>query len=236
MIKALLALAAMALGGLLYLQWSDWPPPVAVRQAPVPPGQAQPADHPDPTARLSPLEDREEYAAVKERPLFRPERRPPKDEPEVAEEAPAEEPTDLAGMDLTGVLISPKVNTAWVKEPSQPAPVRVRPGEILAGWTVKEIKADRLLLERQGKTDTLLLREFNAPGTSPPPPPPAPRPPAAARQAPPGGQQQAGAQRPRAPGRVAPPAARPPAAAPPPVAPRAAPPERPGGQTQTSGG
>jgi general secretion pathway protein N len=213
MIKAVLAAVAIALGGLVYLQWSDWPPPA--QRVPVSLGEAQPQTAPDPIAGLSPLEDREEYAAIKERPLFRPDRRPREDEPDAAVEPPPDEPADLAGVDLTGVLISPGVTTAWVKDPAQPAPLRVRLGETLAGWTVKDIKPDRLVLERQGKTDTLLLRAFNAPGASPPPAPP----PATPR-------------RPGAPGRPAPPAAKPPTAMSPPRVPSGAPPA-PGAAPQT---
>jgi hypothetical protein len=183
-------------------------------------------------AALNPLDDKDSYAQVSERPLFRPDRRPRKDEPEEAAEAPVEEASDLAGMDLTGVLLSPKVTTAWVRDPSQPTPVRLRLGDALAGWTVRDIKADRLVLERQGKTDTLLLRVFDAPGAAAPPPPAAApqRPPAVAR--PPTSAKTpaaAGTPRPGAPGR---PGATPgmPAAGKPPLA-GAPPAPRPGATT-----
>lgn len=196
MIKAVLAAVTLALGGLLYLQWRDWPPPLPAQRAPLPPGDTQAATRADPLAGLSPLEDKEEYAAIKDRPLFRPDRRPHIEGPDAAAAAPPEEATELNGMDLTGVLLSPTITTAWVKDPSRPAPVRLRPGDTLAGWTVKDIKADRLVLERQGKTDTLLLRDFNAPGASPPPPALIP----------------AAPQRPAAPGRAAPPTGKSPSA------------------------
>ncbi len=185
MIKWVLGVIVLGLGGLLYLQWSGWPPPAVVQRAQAVPGATQVATEPDPLVELSPLEDLEEYAAIKDRPLFRPDRRPRVDEPE--EETappPPEETAKLDGLDLAGVLISPGVTVAWVKDPTQPAPLRVRPGEELNGWTVKDIKTDRLVLERQGTTDTLPLRTFNAPWASPPPPPLPPR--AAAKQAPPG--------------------------------------------------
>jgi general secretion pathway protein N len=182
MIRWILALVALGLGGLLYLQWSGWPPPAVVQQAPQPPAEAGPAAEPDPLAALGPTEQIEDYASIKERPLFRPDRRPRVDDPaDIEPEAPPEETAKLDGMDLAGVMISPGATMAWVKDPSQPAPVRVRPGEVLAGWTVKDIQADRLVLERQGATDTLPLRTFNAPWASPPPPPPP-----AAKQAPTG--------------------------------------------------
>jgi general secretion pathway protein N len=211
--KAFLALIALALGGVLLMQWRDWPPPPPPsRLAPATP-EGQKATSPNPVAALHPLEDKDAYAPVTERPLFRPDRRPRKDEPEAAAEVPVEEASDLAGMDLTGVLLSPKVTTAWVKDPSQATVVRLRQGEILAGWTVKDILADRLVLERQGKTDTILLRTFNAPGTAPAAPPTAApqRPPAGAK--PPASAKPptaAGTPRPGVPGRPAQAGAKPP--------------------------
>jgi len=192
MIRMLLAGLAIGLGGLLYWQWAGWPPPP-------PPGgevaRAQAAEAPapqvfDPIADLKPLEDREEYAVVSDRPLFRPDRRPPKDEPAEAVEAPPEEESDLGGFDLTGIIISPGVTTAWVKDPQQQTPVRLRPGETLAGWTVKDILGDRLVVERQGKSDTLYLRDFKAPAAPGAVPPPAAPPKGAPpRAAPPSGVQ-----------------------------------------------
>jgi len=178
MIKWVLALLALGLASVLVLQWNDWPPPAMVAQAPEAPMEVKPGAEPDPLLALGPLEQVEDYAAIKDRPLFRPDRRPRVDDPADAEEPPPpEEAAKLDNMDVAGVLLSPGVAMAWVKDPSQPAPVRVRPGEVLAGWTVKDIQPDRLVLERQGATDTLPLRTFNAPWASPPPPPP-PAPPA----------------------------------------------------------
>lgn len=208
MIRWALALAALGLGGLLFLQWIDWPPPAVVHQDAALPGATQAATEPDPLAALSPMEDLDEYAAIRDRPLFRPDRRPRVDEPEEeVAEAPPEETPKLDGMDLAGVLLSPGASMAWVRDPSQPAPLRVRIGEDLAGWTVKDIKTDRLVLERQGATDTLPLRSFNAPWASPPPPPPPT--PSVAKQAPSGKSDEGqGSERPAATGRPPSPAAK----------------------------
>jgi general secretion pathway protein N len=192
MIRRFLALAAVGLGALLYLQWSGWPPAAPAPPVPAPAAATQPANDQNPAAGLKQLDDKDEYAAVKERPLFRPDRRPQTNEPEDTVAPPVEAPGELNGMDLTGILISPTLSTAWVKDPAQPLPVRLRRGETLVGWTVQDIEPDRLVLERQGKTDTLILRDFNKPGASAPPPaaprPAAatPRPPPAARPAPAG--------------------------------------------------
>ncbi len=224
MIRWVLAVIALGLGGLLYLQWSDWPPPAALPPAPAATGETQAAAEPEPLVGLNPLEDMEEYAAIKDRPLFRPDRRPRVEEPEDATaEAPPEEAAKLDGMDLAGVLLSPAGSMAWVRDPSQPAPVRVRTGEVLAGWTVTDIKADRLVLERQGATDTLPLRTFHAPWASPPPPPPPA--PQAAKQSPPGKPTDGkGSQKPAPPGAPVPPAAKQRTAKTPPTASSTAPP------------
>jgi general secretion pathway protein N len=224
MIRWVLAVIALGLGGLLYLQWSDWLPSAVLPPAPAASGETPAATDPDPLVGLSPLEDMDEYAAVKDRPLFRPDRRPRVEEPEDATgEAPPEEAAKLDGLDLAGVLLSPAGSMAWVRDPSQPAPVRVRTGETLAGWTVKDIKADRLVLERQGATDTLPLRTFHAPWASPPPPPPPA--PQAAKQSPPGKPTEGkGSQKPAPPGAPVPPAAKQRTAKTPPTASSTAPP------------
>jgi general secretion pathway protein N len=188
--------------------------PAPAPPAPSPPGDTQGDTQADPAANPSPLLDKEEYASVKDRPLFRPDRRPRIDDPEAARETAAEALGELKGMDLTGVLISPTVVTAWVRDPGQPASVRLRLGETLAGWTVQDIKTDRVVLERQGKTDTLILRDFHARGApAPPATPPTQRPSAAVRQAPAGTQRGAPAAQGRAvPGQATSPAGQPPAA------------------------
>jgi hypothetical protein len=199
MIKVLLAALVLGLGGLLYWQWTDWPLPPPRQVAGLLPPDAPVTTSPDPLAGLAPAEDREEYAAIEDRPLFRPDRRPQAQEPTDVVEAPPAVETDLAGFDLTGVIISPAMTTAWVKDQNQQIPVRVRPGESLAGWTVKDILGDRLVVERQGKSDTLYLRDFRVPvgpGMTPPPVTPpraAAQPGSSGNRQPPGGARKPGA-------------------------------------------
>jgi hypothetical protein len=177
-IRALLALAILALVGVLVLQWMDWPPPnpasSPIAQVPAPPGEPA-GTAADPLARLNPPEPRDAYAAVVERPLFRPERKPP--DPEDTEPTqPEPEPeiaTTLDGMDLSAVVITGGVNSAWVKPPGSDELIRLRLGDELEGWAVTDILPDRLVLERQGERDELPLRDFTA---APPPAPPAPDP------------------------------------------------------------
>ncbi len=198
-----LALAAALLGALLYLQWKDWPPgPTRVGQdGPAPAGAAgNSAAESSPLARLAPLEAKETYASVNDRTLFRPQRKPP--DPSAAE-PPSEDDTaaagSLEGLDLSAVVIAPGTTQAWVADPAQGLQ-RLRLGDLYQGWAVKDITPDTLVLERQGKSNTLVLRDF-----SPVLPPAVPAPP---RQTPAGQRQPKpaqGAQPPRPDRRVAPP-------------------------------
>jgi hypothetical protein len=132
--------------------------------------EVPPAPEENPLDLLTPLGEKEEYAVVTERPLFLPDRRPPSEEPEEA--APEPEPekaTVLARLDLNAILISPAGSSAWIRDPANKNLVRLRPGDDLEGWSVQEILSDRVLLERQGQTDTLILRDYK---NMPPPAPP----------------------------------------------------------------
>ena len=170
--RTLLAVIAFGLSLLLVWQWQDWPPPSPNPDATglaAPPAEVVSKPAESPLDRLSPLGEKDEYAAVNERPLFLPDRRPPSLDPE---EPPAEDPglsTDLAGLDLNAVLITPSEASAWIRDPKEKKVVRLRLGDEMAGWSVKEILADRILLERQGERDTLILRDYkNMPPPSPP--------------------------------------------------------------------
>ncbi|MGE5154145.1 MAG: hypothetical protein ACM3ST_09025 [Bdellovibrio bacteriovorus] len=175
MIKPILAVTAALLTGVLFYQWSGWPPPpLPEGDGGLPPGGVTGVDSgADPLARLEPPEDREAYASVTERPLFRPQRRPPEEDPETPEQAPETKPAvDLAGLDLSAVVITPGVVSAWIRDSKAQELKRVRPGDELEGWAVKDILSDRLVLERQGELNELLLRDFTK---APPPVAPPPR-------------------------------------------------------------
>jgi general secretion pathway protein N len=165
MSRLVLSLTAILLSALLAYQWSDWSEKPTSEGLPLASGpdsgSAQdPRD--DLLERLEPMEDREAYASVIDRPLFRPQRKPPEEEPdEVAPTAEAPEARDLAGFDLSAVVITPGVVSAWVRDPSAQDLKRLRLGDELAGWSVKDILSDRLVMERQGERDELLLRDFS---------------------------------------------------------------------------
>jgi hypothetical protein len=186
-IRLALALTAMLLAGVLAYQWSGWPPPPPSEgvDGGMGPGGGNGLDSTeDPLARLTPPEDREAYASVTERPLFRPQRKPAEAEPEAPEPAPETQPAvDLAGLDLSAVVITPAVVSAWVRDNKGQELKRVRLGDELEGWAVKDILSDRLVLERQGERNELVLRDFTQ---TPPPvaPPPRARPTPAAQRMP----------------------------------------------------
>ena len=173
MIRWGLLLLTLALAGVLIMQWRDWPRPLPTTpMASVQPDAASAdtgAAAGSPTARLAPPESKETFASVAERPLFRPQRKPP--DPPSAEspaEPVAEEAGSLEGIDLSAVLISPGVTVAWIKDPNAPDLKRLRLGDEHAGWAVKDILPDRLVMERQGETNELLLRDFSQAQAAPP--------------------------------------------------------------------
>jgi hypothetical protein len=166
-----LAALTLLLCGVLALQWWSWAPGDALPGPPAASSPSGPADEPAgatlPDLDLE-LPPREDYASVIERPLFLPERRPPPDEaPETDEAVP--ELTELDGVDLTAVVITTEVVSAWVRAPDGQELKRLRLGDDFLGWTVKTIEPEELVLERQGETNRLLLRDYeNAPQPIPP--------------------------------------------------------------------
>jgi hypothetical protein len=152
----------------LFLQWRDWPPqlPDAPERLP---GQLPQGITAAATPSPPPIPPLEDYASIAERPLFLPDRRPPPDEPEGSDEPVPEVLTELAGTDLNAVVITPLAVSAWLRRPNSRELVRVRLGDDFEGWTITGIEPDRLLLERQGETDELILRDYqNAPPQIPP--------------------------------------------------------------------
>lgn|GEM_PF-4399075 len=67
---------------------------------------------------------------------------------------------NLARLNLNAVLITPSESSAWVWDPAKKASVRLRLGDELEGWSVREVRSDRVQLERQGERNTLVLRDY----------------------------------------------------------------------------
>jgi hypothetical protein len=185
--KGLLPIVSLAAGILiLFLQWKDWPPDFTEMNVDGT-GPTDLVDGDAPTLdALDALESetsKEAYATVVERPLFRPDRQPPPPEEEAVQASGAPElETSLDGMDLSAVIITPGLVSAWVKDPGSPKLRRLRIGDDFEGWSVNGILPDRVLLERQGVENALILRNYGQLAPSDPPlhgqrrPPRPPRP------------------------------------------------------------
>jgi general secretion pathway protein N len=181
--RLMLAWVALGLLGLLWFQWRDWSPTPSMPsvQPGEQSGQVDSADEPGLSEMLLPPASRDDYVSVIERPLFLPDRRPPPDEPEEEVSTEEEAPTDLDSMDLSAVLITPSLVSAWVRSPTEKEMIRLRIGMELEGWTVDDIQDDKLVLERQGETHELILRDYE---NAPPPIAPTPNPRRGARKEP----------------------------------------------------
>jgi general secretion pathway protein N len=162
---------ALLLSAVLALQWRGWAPeadlpaPPAASAEPSGSGARAASDRPGVALEPPPKDD---YASVIDRPLFLPDRRPP---PEEGDDTEIEDVplTELDGVDLTAVVITPAVVSAWVRSPEDDELKRLRLGDELMGWTVQTIAPDELVLERQGETNRLSLRDYqNAPPPIPP--------------------------------------------------------------------
>lgn len=181
-------LIALVLLAGLTLQWLDWPPPMPVVESANAPGgnpSVVSSTQPDLLARLDTLDTRDNYVSIVERPLFRPDRKPEPMSDEPAGTLGPEASAELSAFDLNAVLITSEIVSAWVQDPTQLKLRRLRIGDDLRGWSVTDIQEDRVLLERQGQQDALILRDYSkpAPATAPPParkvlPRPPPRAPA----------------------------------------------------------
>ncbi|MFD2112795.1 hypothetical protein [Thiorhodococcus fuscus] len=183
MTKLIPSILLFLLLAVLALQWKSWPPTAPLAKVGDGSGQsAQPSStgpsQPIPLEQLKSLEDKDTYASVLERPLFRPDRRPLPPEDEAPEQPSTPETVaELDKVDLTAVLISPAVVSAWIRDPGQPKLVRLRIGDEYSGWSVQQIQEDRVLMERQGEEHALILRDYSkAPPTAPARVPPKQRP------------------------------------------------------------
>lgn len=152
-----LAWVALVLGVILAWEWYSWQPP----KPPVVEVSGEKSPDAPPEVVLAELPEPEHYGVVAERPIFTQDRRPPKGEPTAKEEPVTEEPTPLPDFDLTAILLTPAGKTAWLKKPGGMGIERLLEGDQLEGWTLSQIREDRVILERQGEKNTLVLRDFS---------------------------------------------------------------------------
>jgi hypothetical protein len=104
-----------------------------------------------------------DFAAIMERPLFTPDRRPPDvTPPPQPEEDLSAEVAELTKVDVSATLIlSPSDASVWLRDPASNELVRFRLGDEYEGWRIAEILSDRVLFERQGVRETLELHNFS---------------------------------------------------------------------------
>ena len=108
-----------------------------------------------PEARPVPLG---ELSAALERPLFVESRRPPA--------TPAAPPTPLEAT-LAGVLTNGPEKVAIVVTGGTDRAVRLREGDSFRGWRVAKIEHDAISLERDGRTERLVLTFRGSPAPAP---------------------------------------------------------------------
>jgi general secretion pathway protein N len=99
-----------------------------------------------------------EVSAALERPLFTQSRRPPA--------APAAPPRRLEAT-LAGVLTDGPEKVAIVVSTGVDRAHRLREGDVFQGWRVAKIEDDAILLERDGRSERLVLTFRGAPAPTP---------------------------------------------------------------------
>ena len=168
--RRILSVLAVLLAAALLFEWYAWRPSDTYRLAG--PGE-QPSSVPSdvlPRATVAEIPDPDHYAVVAERPLFVEDRRPlGADAP--AEAAPPAEPEARPEYDLSAVVMTPAGRTALLLKSGAQALERVVEGDTLEGWTLSQIRDDRVILERQGEKNTIMLRDFSEKQSPPPPRP-----------------------------------------------------------------
>jgi hypothetical protein len=178
-----LAATCIALGQQVYDDWRQLQEPVRV-EVPQAASATLAAPPPAPDAPLP--QPPGAFAAIVERPLFSPTRRPPAVAPAAPtpepEEAPAPAPPPI-GFTLAGVVISGGTRTALVQMQADGRLVQVPEGGDIDGWTAVTIDAQRAVFRRGDSQEELVLDYHKQvpPGEVPPPLPqrrPAPPPPA----------------------------------------------------------
>jgi hypothetical protein len=110
-------------------------------------------------------------SATLKRPLFAPSRRPPPPEPEAVVHAapppPPNPPPATPSVRLIGTVIDALGSQAILRSASDNKDMRVRVGDNVSGWKVKDIEKSRLVLVQDQRTFFVVL--FSQTPTSPKP-------------------------------------------------------------------
>lgn len=166
--RGILSAVAVLMAGALLFEWYGWHPsePSVAAGAAVHTPEAPPDALPK--ATVTEIPDLDHYVVVAERPLFVEDRHPPSaDVP--AENASPEEPAARPEYDLSAVVMTPAGRTALLSKPGTQGIERAVEGDTLEGWILEQIRDDRVILERQGEKNTILLRDFSEKQSSPTP-------------------------------------------------------------------
>ena len=93
----------------------------------------------------------QQYGETAARPLFSPTRRPP-----VAVEATPAPPPKPVSLRLDGLIVTRDRKEAMITESGEGKRLRLREGDTVAGWTVRRIERDKVLLTSPDSEMTLI--------------------------------------------------------------------------------
>ena len=157
--RTLLILLIFILGGVVYLQWQDWPSELNLSPVGASSGGAEeylntvgPGDF-----NLPPIEH---YQVIIERPLFISGRRPLEPEAVSATKESVKSTLSNLQVQLIGVVIKPEGQSVLVRDKKTNKTSYLAKGDRINGWTIDQIEPDRLLLTQLGKTEELSLRVY----------------------------------------------------------------------------
>ena len=125
-----------------------------------------PLFHPDmPTSKSPgtiatwPVPSLDTYSEVVERPLFRKDRRPYIPEPPAGPEQTRDDGPDITALiSLSGTVINENERIALIERKRDNKLQQIRQGEKFSGWTLDQIQADAITMQKGRKTRQIALR------------------------------------------------------------------------------
>jgi hypothetical protein len=152
-VGAVLFWLAICVGLAVAVRWQWRQPPATIEVAATAPAPTTPTP-------LAPAPDFTppafgEFAETLERPLFSPTRRPapPSSEPEPTLDTPT------GDFILIGVVITPTESLALVQQKGAQAPIRIALGQMVNGWTLETVEADRVTFRFGENAQEVKLRD-----------------------------------------------------------------------------
>ena len=99
-----------------------------------------------------------------ERPLFSESRRPPEEESNTALEVPTPVPSGTStNFNVSAIVITDDERAVLLVHPESGDLTRVAEGEMISGWRLEKVEADRAIFSRDGETQEAALRAFGPP-------------------------------------------------------------------------